>query len=86
MNQSKTKSKVTLIALIAICLFCLLLVVAIVEIRQVNIYQQRISAQEQTLEELENAKNYYNSKNYENNAVRDQEGVGNDGDINFTEE
>lgn len=75
-----------LIATIAISLFCVLLIVAVVEIRKVNVYQQRISAQERELQELENAKNYYNSKNYENNAVRDQEGLGNDGDIIFEEE
>lgn len=86
MNQSKIKSKIMLIATIAISLFCVLLIVAVVEIRKVNVYQQRISAQERELQELENAKNYYNSKNYENNAVRDQEGLGNDGDIIFTEE
>lgn len=86
MNQSKIKSKVTLIATIAISLFCLLLIIGVVEIRKVNVYQQRISAQERELQELQNAKNYYNSKNYENTAVRDQEGLGNDGDIIFGEE
>ena len=86
MNQSKTKTKVTFIATIAICFVCLLLVGAIVEIRFYNIYTQKISAQEQTLEELKNAERYYDSENYKNNSLRDQQNAGNDGDLIFEEE
>ena len=86
MSQSKIKSKVTLIATIAIGLFCLLLIIAIVEIRQYNICTQKIQAQERTLEELKSAEKYYSSDNYKNNSLRDLQGAGNDGDLNFTEE
>jgi cell division protein FtsB len=62
MNQSRTKSKVTLIALSAIALVFLLLVVSIVEIVCVYKYKQQISKQEQQIEELQNAKDFYEDK------------------------
>jgi Na+/melibiose symporter-like transporter len=64
MNQSKTKTKITLIAILAIVFVCALFVISIIEIRQYNIYSQKILTQEKQLEELKNAKNYYTTQNY----------------------
>lgn len=62
MNQSKTKSKVMIIALTSILLVCLLLVVSVVEIVQTYKYKKQIEAQERQIEQLQNAKDYYESK------------------------
>ena len=85
MNQSRTKAKVLFIAFVAIIFVCSLFVVGIVEIRQYHLYKQQLASQQRLIEELENAKKYYGSSNYENNAERDN-GEANDGDITFTEE
>ena len=62
MNQSKTKSKITLIALATIASVCLLLVLSVVEIVCVYKYKQQIAKQEQQIEELKNAKDFYEDK------------------------
>ncbi len=62
MNQSKIKSKVTLIALLSIVLVFALLIVSVVEIRQYHILKQQIAKQEQQIEDLKNAKDYYEDK------------------------
>lgn len=85
MNQSKTKAKIMLIAVLAIVFVCTLLIIGVVEIRQYNKYKQQISAQEQQISELQNAKNYYNSANYDENAPRDN-GYAENGDMVFEEE
>ncbi|MBQ3502390.1 MAG: hypothetical protein IJA72_01880 [Clostridia bacterium] len=85
MNQSRTKAKVLLIAFLAIIFVCALFVIGIVEIKKYNDYKQQISAQEQLIKDLQNAKNYYSSDNYDNNESRDN-GNANNGDITFTEE
>lgn len=85
MNQSKTKTKITTIAILAIVFVALLLIIGIIEIRLYNKYSNRLAVQESQIEELQNAKNYYNSKNYDENAPRD-DGYANEGDIIFKEE
>ncbi len=85
MNQSKTKIKITTIAILAIVFVALLLIIGIIEIRLYNKYSNQLSVQESQIEELQNAKNYYNSKNYDENAPRD-DGYANEGDIIFKEE
>ncbi|MBQ7797813.1 MAG: hypothetical protein IJ371_01675 [Clostridia bacterium] len=79
MNQSKTKSMVTLIALFSIVLMFALFVVSVVEIRQCYKLEQRISSQERQIEELQNAKDYYESKLNQDNGYSD-------GDFVFEEE
>lgn len=85
MNQSRTKAKILFVAMISIAVVCLLAVLAAVEIRQYHKYAQRISAQEQQIEDLGNLKDYYNSSNYDDNASRDNGNYA-DGDIVFGEE
>jgi len=85
MHQSATKFKVTALALVAIVFACLLLVVGVIEIKKYHDYRQQISAQEQQIKDLENAKNYYQSNNYDDNASRDN-GHAQDGDLVFGEE
>jgi flagellar basal body-associated protein FliL len=77
-NQSKTKSKVTLIALCLVAFMFLLAIVSVVEIRQIYLYKQRISSQERQIKELQNAKDYY--KSLSNNEPYDAD------DIIFEEE
>ena len=62
MNQSKTKSKITLIALSAIAIVFLLLVVSIVEVVCVHKFKKHIAKQEQQIQELQNAKDFYKDK------------------------
>ena len=62
MNQSMTKSKVTIIALLAIVVVCLLFVVSIVEIRLCYKYRKEIASQEQQIKSLQNQKDYYKDK------------------------
>lgn len=62
MNQSRTKSKITLIALATIALVCLLLIVSVVEIVCIHKYKKQIARQEQQIEELQNAKDFYKDK------------------------
>ena len=78
MNQSKIKSKVTLIALCLVALAFVLLIASIIEIRQCYVYKQRIASQERQIEELNNAKDYYKSLS-QNDGYED-------GDIIFEEE
>lgn len=78
MNQSRTKSKITLIALSVIAVVLLLLVVSITEIVCVYKYKQQISKQEQQIQELLNAKDYYEDKLYDKEYTND--------DIIFEEE
>lgn len=85
MNQSRTKSKVLLIASLAIVFVCAMLIVSIVEIRKYHLCKQEIASQEQLLEELQNKKDYYNSKNHDNNTARDNGYAGED-DLIFGEE
>ena len=84
-NRSVTKSKVVLIALLAIVFVCAVLVVCVAEIRQYNIYKQQIASQDRQIEELEKAKDYYESDNYDNNSSRDQ-GYAGENDLQFDEE
>ncbi|MBQ8522958.1 MAG: hypothetical protein IJ458_04835 [Clostridia bacterium] len=79
MNQSKTKSMVTLIALCTIVLVFVLLIASCIEIRQCYKLKQQIASQERQIEELENAKDYYESK-------LNQDQTYNDGDFIFEEE
>jgi len=79
MNQSRTKSTITLIALLSIGLMFVLMVVSVIEIRQTYVYKQRIASQERQIEELQNAKDYYESK-------LNQDEVYEDGDFVFEEE
>ncbi len=74
-----------MVALLAIIFVCLALIVSVVEIRQYNIYKQRIALQEQQIKDLENAKNYYESDNYRDNSVRD-DGYAGENDLIFGEE
>ena len=62
MNQSKTKSKITLIALSTIAIVCLFLVLSIIEIVCVYKYKKQIAKQEQQIEQLKNAKDFYKDK------------------------
>lgn len=62
MNQSATKSKVTIIALLTIVVMCLLFVVSIVEIRLCYKYRKAITSQEQQIQNLQNEKDYYKEK------------------------
>ena len=62
MNQSRTKSKITLIALSTIAIVLLFLVLSVVEIVFVYKYKQQIAKQEQQIEELQNAKDFYKDK------------------------
>ncbi|MFQ6724217.1 MAG: hypothetical protein ACLRFE_02665 [Clostridia bacterium] len=79
MNQSRTKSLVTLVALCTIALVFVLLVVSVIEIKKCYDYKQRITSQERQIEELQNAKDFYESKlNQDNQYV--------DGDFVFEEE
>ncbi len=79
MNQSKTKSLVTLVALFSLVLVFALLIVSVVEIRQVYVYKQRIASQEREIERLQNAKDYYESQLDKDNGY-------NSGDFVFGEE
>ena len=82
MNQSRTKSKITLIALATITLVCLLLIVSVVEIVCIHKYKKQIARQEHQIEELQNAKDYY--KDLYNDKLNDS-GYGDD-DLIFEEE
>ena len=62
MNQSKTRSRITLIALSIIAIVCSLLVISIVEIVCVYKCRQQITKQEQQIKELQNAKEFYEDK------------------------
>ena len=79
MNQSRTKSNVTLLALLSIGLIFVLLVVSIIEIRQTYVYKQRIASQERQIKDLQNAKDYYEGKLNQDNSY-------DDGDYVFEEE
>ena len=79
MNQSRTKSLVTLVALATIVLVFVLLIASVVEIRQVYVYKQRIASQEREIERLQNAKDYYESQLNKDNGY-------NSGDFVFEEE
>jgi len=79
MNQSRTKSLVTIVALCTIALVFVSLVVSVIEIRQCYKLKQKISAQERQIEELKNAKDFYKSQ-------LDQFDIYEDGDLIFGEE
>ena len=79
MNQSRTKSTITLIALCTIALVFVLLIASIVEIKQCYKLKQQIASQERQIEELQNAKDYYESKLNQNEDYED-------GDMIFEEE
>ena len=70
---------ITLVALCCIVLVFVLLVASVVEIRQCYKLEQRIASQERQIEELQNAKDYYESKLNQNDAYED-------GDFVFEEE
>ena len=57
-----TKSKVMMIALVSIVLMFALIIASIVEIRQYHIYKQQIAKQERQINDLNNAKDYYEDK------------------------
>ena len=75
MNQSRTKSIVTLVALLSIGLVFMLLVVSVIEIRQNYVYKQRIASQERQIKELQNAKDYYESKLNQDNSYGENDFV-----------
>ena len=79
MDQSKTKAKVTLIALCTIVLMFVVLIASVVEIRQCYKLKQQIAQQERLIEELQNAKDYYESELNQDNSYQD-------GDLVFGEE
>ena len=66
-----TKSKVMLIALVSIVLMFLLIIVSIVEIRQYHIYKQQIAKQERQINDLKNAKDYYEDKAQDDGYTND---------------
>ena len=51
-----------MIALVSIVLMFALIIASIVEIRQYHIYKQQIDKQERQINELNNAKDYYEDK------------------------
>ena len=57
-----TKSKVMIIALTSIVLVFALIVLSIIEIRQYYVYKRQIANQERQINDLKNAKDYYEDK------------------------
>ena len=73
MNQSRTKSTVTLLALLCIGLMFVLMIVSIIQIRQNYVYKQRIENQERIIDELNDKKDFYESQLNKDNSYNNDD-------------
>ena len=85
MDQSRTKAKVTFVALCVIIFVCILLALGVILIHFCDKYEHKIAVQNEQIEALENAKDYYGSDRYVDNSLRN-DNYANPGDIVFEEE